>query len=123
MKANLTQENDMKPATWQCNIKVIEEQSNYVWVRGTSGRYRFDAKVYRTGSDYGIRKGRVSKLTVWIDADRSNRQSCPHWIAIYDRGWDIRPQKKYRRFVEYIIRLLDALPPEDLEPPRKEDPC
>ena len=97
----------------QYEITIIEKQINYVWVRGVSGAYRFEAKVYCFGSKYGIDEGRISKFTVWIKPDVQGHK---HWVANYDRGWDIRPQKKHRQFVDNIIGLLEEMPqPEDLE--------
>ena len=111
----------METANAQCNIRVLEKHSNYVWVRGTTGRYWFDAKVYHVGSKRGISKGRINKLLVWINTYKQGRS---RWIATYDRGWDIQPDKNHRKSVEHIIGLLEALPPpEALVPSRKENPC
>ena len=97
----------------QCVMTILETHSDYVWVRGVSGLYTFDAKVYRAGSSYGVRNGRVSKLAIWLRADGRGR---PCWVVNYDRGWDIRPQKEHRQLVESVIRLLETLPqPEDME--------
>ena len=44
--------------------------------------YKFQAKVYEVGSEYGIDGGKISKL--WI--------SCEDMIvASYERGWDVKP--------------------------------
>ena len=44
--------------------------------------YRYCAKVYDEGSEWGINEGRVSKL--WISKDGKT-------VCNYDRGWDIEP--------------------------------
>ena len=44
-------------------------------------KYEYTAKVYETGSKFGINKGRISKLTI-------NREGII--VLNYDRGWDIR---------------------------------
>ena len=44
--------------------------------------YRYCAKVYDEGSEWGINEGRVSKL--WISKDGKT-------VCNYDRGWDIKP--------------------------------
>jgi hypothetical protein len=46
--------------------------------------YRYCAKVYDEGSEWGINAGRVSKL--WISKDGKT-------VCNYDRGWDIEPKK------------------------------
>ena len=61
-----------------------------MWKEGTigipaGGKYtacKYWAKVYETGSEYGIDGGRISKLRITID-DRT--------VCNYERGWDIRP--------------------------------
>jgi hypothetical protein len=52
------------------------------WFYGKIGRFRFQAKVFDAGSEFGIGEGCVSKLSVW-DADRE--------IIGYDRGWGKKP--------------------------------
>ncbi len=53
-----------------------------VW--GDDQEFRYQAKVYEVGSEYGIAKGRISKLGIQ-DEKRE-------WIVTYDRGWDKRPK-------------------------------
>ena len=44
--------------------------------------YKFQAKVYKVDSKYGIDGGKISKL--WI--------SCEDMVvASYERGWDVKP--------------------------------
>lgn len=73
----------------------------------------FEAKVYGTGSKYGIAKGRISKFDVWMEPDKRGRK---HWIANYDRDWDNYPEKEHWQSVDHVIGLLGAMPqPEDLK--------
>lgn len=46
---------------------------------------RYQAKVYDEGSEYGIKGGRISKLTLLIDGQV---------VYNYDRGEDIPPQNE-----------------------------
>jgi len=97
----------------QCNITIKEALSNYIWAQGNLGQYLFQAKVYRVGSKYGIRNGRISKFAVWLESDKPGPE---RWVAAYERGWNIRPRKKYRQIVDHVIGLLEAMPPpEDLQ--------
>lgn len=54
-----------------------------ITVNGKS--YRYCAKVYDEGSEFGINEGRISKLTI-IDA---NDETWSRPVINYDRGWDI----------------------------------
>ena len=92
-----------------CKITILEIEVNHVWIRGFSKPYTFEAKVYCTGSQYGIDNGRISKFAVWIEA--RNRR----WLAHYDRGWEVRPQEEHEAAVNRFIGLLEAMPePEAL---------
>jgi len=60
--------------------------------------YRYDAKVYEKGSEYGINEGRISKL--WIADSRGNT------VASYDRGWNMEPAtKEVKAALEIILNL------------------
>ena len=52
---------------------------------GRNVKATYQVKHYETGSQFGINQERVSKL--WIELDGK----C---VVSYDRGWDIRPDKK-----------------------------
>lgn len=60
-----------------------------MWNKGivtVNGRaYTYLAKVYETGSEFGIGGGRVSKLDI-RDAETGET------VAHYDRGWDMNPE-------------------------------
>ncbi len=61
------------------------------WVTGSFGDYHFQAKVYDTGSKYGIDNGRVSKLCIWRTKE-TDGHIAKHCVVNYDRGWDVRPE-------------------------------
>lgn len=58
-----------------------------MWKSGTETinghKMKWEAKVYDEGSQFGINKGRISKL--WISQDGEQ-------VCNYDRGWDVRPK-------------------------------
>lgn len=56
--------------------------------------YHYQAKVYDTPSQYGIRRGKISKLSV-----RLNGQT----VIGYDRGWYKEPSTQEERVVLFII--------------------
>lgn len=64
----------------------------------TIGKFKIQAKIYDTGSSYGIGGGRISKLWIW-DQDE------PHAIYIYDRG-DESITKGYEKEVTEIKNNL-----------------
>lgn len=73
---------------------------NPLWVSGTFSDYRYEAKVYDNGSEYGIYGGRVSKLSIYEDDEV---------IVHYDRGWDYG---KYTTSVyNPLVEQLESLPP------------
>lgn len=67
-----------------------------MWKRLFYEGYEIEAKVYETGSEYGIDGGRISKL--WMRKDGR--------IALnYDRGWDVHPvDKDAERVYEYVLK-------------------
>lgn len=81
------------------------------WIEGSLGKFKFCAKVFAVGSDYGIKNGRISKIQV---CDTSQE----HWgfeqtYLNYDRGWDIRPNDP--EIVEFINGLLEAFGDDKLD--------
>ncbi|MDR0328453.1 MAG: hypothetical protein LBI05_09185 [Planctomycetaceae bacterium] len=66
------------------------------WVKGTIGEYLYEAKVFPCGSQFGIREGNISKLSIRDAATR--REVCS-----YDRDWDILPED------ELVQEMVDAL--------------
>lgn len=73
------------------NFSYRSDVEHPVWVSGYYGNYRYQAKVYDEPSEFGIARGRVSKLSVY-DKDRE--------IIHYERGW---------YFGENIISLYQPL--------------
>ena len=60
------------------------------WTRGTATlpngrRFIFDIKHFKEPSSFGIEEGRISKLFIMTEVRRST-------VALYDRGWDVRPK-------------------------------
>lgn len=68
---------------WESGILTIDG-TNIVW----------HAKVFDEGSVFGIKSGRISKLSARIGNA---------WILNYDRGWDIKSQGKT---AEKVLELL-----------------
>lgn len=68
---------------------VVAEEVGNAWQEGTiyipnsDTVFKFEAKVFDEGSQFGIKGGRVSKL--WIK-DANNKT-----VLNYDRGWDVKP--------------------------------
>ena len=83
----------------QVDVKALRNG----WFDGTINAYRFQAKVYGTGSKYGIHKGRVSKLSV------RDERKCE--IISYDRGWDIKPTcDEHWEVLWDLLNRLEKLP-------------
>lgn len=87
------------------------EVDNSNWIGGIKGKFKISAKVFREGSDYGIKYGRISKIQI---CDTSQE----HWgfdkcYMNYDRGWDIRPNDP--ETIEFINGLLKALGDDELD--------
>ena len=90
--------------------RISAESIGGAWIDGIIDDYRFQAKVYDTGSRYGINKGRVSKLEIW------GRQSggVSRSIVRYDRGWDKKPATdEHKELLEAVLGYLEEFPPEE----------
>lgn len=100
---------DESNSTFSKDDVVIEITSDTrqidAWVQGIiksqNDTYEFCAKVFDEGSEYGINKGRVSKLHI-----RCGRVD----IVKYDRGWDIKPETEYKSIYSALIKALKKLP-------------
>lgn len=71
-------------------ISMMYSVSGDAWVKGRivvniNDIYDFEAKVFDTGSEYGIGNGRVSKLNL-----REVNSTVD--LINYDRGWDVVPK-------------------------------
>ena len=72
------------------------------WCNGKVGPYNFEAKLFDEGSDFGIKKGRVSKLYVTSKTEG--------YVIGFDRGWDKNPTKENRPYFNAIMELLENSP-------------
>lgn len=79
---------------------VTKEHKDSEWQDGQVGPYKFQAKVYEVGSEYGIEGGRVSKLHI--------KDSTGKTIINYDRGWDIKPKTAAHKKI--VKKILDLYP-------------
>lgn len=85
----------------EIKLERISTETN--WIEGKFGDYKFQAKHFDEGSEFGIKNGRTSKL--WVCDSKRN---C---VANYDRGWDIRPAtKELKQIVNKIVSFLEKLP-------------
>lgn len=82
--------------------EFTEFNNNDNWVEGKVENYKFSAKIFDEGSEFGINEGRVSKLTIIDEND-----NC---IVNYDRGWDIKPEEKYTKYYNAVMELLENAP-------------
>ena len=67
-----------------------------MWKNGTIGGYEYEIKRYKSGSDMGIDRGRISKLSL-------SKAGCP--VVHYDRGWDQYPQTNEAKAA--VAKLLE----------------
>lgn len=87
----------------------FSKESN--WVTGTVGHYTFEAKLFDSGSDYGIKNGRVSKLAISDPKVRKEKQNYDDSLVVsYDRGWDVRPKKEVKSYFNAVMELLENSP-------------
>jgi hypothetical protein len=90
---------------------TFDETSN--WVSGRVGKYYFEAKLFDVGSEFGIKKGRVSKLTIWDKVDKEIsgwKDIFKGCIVNYDRGWDTKPTKEFKPYYDAVMSLLENAP-------------
>lgn len=81
------------------------------WVAGKVGKYNFEAKLFDEGSSYGIENGRISKLSIWDEKVRQEKQNfLKACIVNYDRGWDIEPKSSDKSCYDAVISLLENAP-------------
>lgn len=80
------------------------------WVAGIAESdgttYHFSAKLFDEGSEFGINNGRVSKLSI----RKENDKSLSGFICNYDRGWDIEVEDKNKPVYNSIMNLLENAP-------------
>lgn len=81
-------------------IYVVQKQkeAGTIWKEGAiliRGKvYKYQAKVYEEGSEYGIEGGRVSKVMIKHDGEI---------VVNYDRGWDVEPESEGAELALAII--------------------
>ena len=83
------------------------------------GKYNFNAKLFNEGSTFGIKDGRVSKLSIWDEEiwkkEDNFFKAC---IVNYDRGWDIKPKKEFKPYFNAVMELLENAPKGDSNLPQ-----
>lgn len=82
--------------------EFTEFKNNDNWVEGKVENYKFSAKIFDEGSEFGINEGRVSKLCIADEKDEC--------IVNYDRGWDIEPEEKDMEYYNAVMELLEDAP-------------
>ena len=85
-------------------LDELKPLSHDNWIEGRKGNFKFQAKVFSVGSDFGIKWGRISKLQV-CDASYDH-WGFDHCFINYDRGWDIRPSDP--EALVFLNGLLEA---------------
>ena len=83
--------------------KLSNSKDNPVWITGyvstDENIYNVRGKVFMIGSEFGIDNGPISKLHIRLKD--TNKLICN-----YDRGWDVRPDSKYKDDIKAIMKLL-----------------
>lgn len=80
----------------------FDDTTNWVYGESDNGQIEFQAKLYDENSQFGINKGRVSKL--WVGDNYGE-------IVHYDRGWDRKPRPGYETDVfEQVVDFLEKAP-------------
>jgi|SRR5690606_4824100 len=93
----------------KAEFKTFPNGSN--WVSGIVGDYRFDAKHFNEGSEFGINEGRVSKLTIKRLDTVGNGKDWNYGVVVsYDRGWDKRPTPSVKAEYDAVMELLENAP-------------
>ena len=95
--------------TLKAEFTKFDNSSN--WVDGVVGPYHFQAKLFDNPSRFGIKNGRVSKLSIWDQKVRENKRDfLKACVMNYDRGWDKKPNKKVAPYFDAVMKLLEAAP-------------
>lgn len=87
------------------NATATERARRDLWregsiLEGKSTRYAYYAKVYDTGSMYGIDEGRVSKLQI-VRVAGSSKET----VYNFDRGEDVSATESTQRLVDAVLAL------------------
>lgn len=87
-------------------ITITELSNQTYWIECTIGKYKFSAKHFDVGSEFGINKGRVSKLSIC-----ENYSNWGNSIISYDRGWNIKPKTEEHGYIlSCLLEYLEKLP-------------
>jgi hypothetical protein len=94
------------------DVKFTSFVKGQNWVIGTAGDdYEFSAKLFDSGSDYGINGGRVSKLSIRGVSAKYDDAPYNGTIVNYDRGWDIHPKiTEEREVFQAVLKFLENAP-------------
>lgn len=95
---NATVRNALNARTAKNSVTIMKDsRKSNGWISGTVRGFQFEAKVFDEGSDFGIDKGRVSKL--WM---RNGKE-----IVIYERGWSDKPKSQEAKaaYTELLAKL------------------
>lgn len=90
-------------------MQIIEPHSKYGWITAiVSGRW-VCAKVYNEPSTFGIKNGRVSKLSISKTSERDENKNFFNQMCYnYDRGLDF--DEAPEGLVDSIVAQLEKLP-------------
>ena len=70
-----------------------------LWKNEVSSDGKFTAQILafeEPSEEYGIDGGKISKLLI---RDAKNKE----WLCNYDRGWDVKPKSKVKKFYDEIL--------------------
>jgi hypothetical protein len=94
-------------------MKIIKPQTAPGWITVEIDGRRIEAKVYNTGSGYGINGGRVSKLAI-MKKNHVRDRDANYFEQLdfnYDRGLDF--DNLPAGVLDNIVAQLEALPVTD----------
>jgi len=91
-------------------VEITDFPKDSNWITGTVGDLEFEAKVYDSGSDYGIKNGRVSKLHIYQRSGKAFPFQTGKDIVCYDRGWGTRPAKEFKPHFDAVMKELEKVP-------------
>lgn len=83
-------------------FKIERHGGGGAWITGVAKgdiRIKVAILVFTEGSQFGINKGKVSKL--WL-FDRKSKKT----LANYDRGWDVKPDKSVAKWVTDLVKNI-----------------
>jgi hypothetical protein len=80
--------------------QTIKKEDTIMWRESELSGYKFWIKVYSESSDFGVRNGKISKLTI-------RKVGSTKDLCLYDRGWSVEPQGEVVAIFEEILRLYN----------------